>query len=120
MPARAHNRHGRAIFKAPVGRSLAQFLDESAHHGWPSFRDDKVDFRVLPGGEVVTIEGVHLGHNERAARGARAPLCPTATLTDTRLARFLVSRGAAPRRQEPLLHQPRLYVVLLLHLAWPD
>jgi hypothetical protein len=68
--------HGRPIFKAPVGRSLAQFLDESSHHGWPSFRDDEVDWtyvRVLPGGEVVTTEGVHLGHNVRAAHKRRFP-----------------------------------------------
>jgi hypothetical protein len=103
--------HGRPIFKAPVGRSLAQFLEESSHHGWPSFRDDEVDWtyvRVLPGGEVVTTDGVHLGHNVRAARGAGLPTFSSVILTNVV---FLSFSWPAPRRQEPLLHQPRLYVL---------
>jgi hypothetical protein len=35
-------------------------------HGWPSFRDDEVDWdfvRVLPDGETVSMDGTHLGHN---------------------------------------------------------
>eukprot|EP00927_Polykrikos_kofoidii_P032840 TRINITY_DN27855_c0_g1_i1.p1 TRINITY_DN27855_c0_g1~~TRINITY_DN27855_c0_g1_i1.p1 ORF type:complete len:616 (-),score=60.77 TRINITY_DN27855_c0_g1_i1:68-1915(-) len=48
------------------GRKLDAFLSESKVHGWPSFRDDEVNWdrvRILPGGEVVSIDGTHLGHN---------------------------------------------------------
>lgn len=35
-------------------------------HGWPSFRDEEVNWdvvRVLSDGETVSIDGTHLGHN---------------------------------------------------------
>ena len=35
-------------------------------HGWPSFRDDEVNWdyvRVLSDGECVSTAGTHLGHN---------------------------------------------------------
>ena len=54
------------LFRAPVGRSWREFLEESRRHGWPSFRDAEVVteyVRVIPGGEVVTEFGTHLGHN---------------------------------------------------------
>ncbi|KAL7575954.1 hypothetical protein ACA910_000748 [Epithemia clementina (nom. ined.)] len=57
---------GKLLFDAPKGRSWDDFLSESAHHGWPSFRDDEVNWevvRVLPGGETVSVDGTHLGHN---------------------------------------------------------
>jgi len=56
---------GRVLFTAPKGRSLAKFLDESKHHGWPSFRDQEVNWtnvRVLGNGEAVSVHGTHLGH----------------------------------------------------------
>jgi hypothetical protein len=33
---------GKVLFTAPVGRSWQDFLEESRHHGWPSFRDQEV------------------------------------------------------------------------------
>jgi len=57
---------GKPLFVAPRGRSTEQFLNESQAHGWPSYRDAEVDWdnvRVLPNGEVVSVDGTHLGHN---------------------------------------------------------
>merc|ERR1719223_827408 len=58
---------GKALFKAPVNRSVDEFISESKVHGWPSFRDDEVvwsDVRVLKSsGETVSTIGTHLGHN---------------------------------------------------------
>lgn len=33
---------GKLLFTAPIGRTMDQFLAESAAHGWPSFRDPEV------------------------------------------------------------------------------
>lgn len=57
---------GKPLFRAPIGRSWADFIKESKSHGWPSFRDEEVvwdDVRVLPDGEAVSLAGSHLGHN---------------------------------------------------------
>ena len=58
---------GKPLFKAPVNRSVDEFIAESKVHGWPSFRDDEViwsDVRVLKSsGETVSTGGTHLGHN---------------------------------------------------------
>ena len=45
---------------------MEEFIVESEAHGWPSFRDDEVNWknvRILPNGETVSIDGTHLGHN---------------------------------------------------------
>lgn len=45
------------LFRAPVGRSMEEFLLESKRHGWPSFRDSEVvweNIRVVRGNEVVS------------------------------------------------------------------
>ncbi|KAH9262482.1 hypothetical protein BASA82_000453 [Batrachochytrium salamandrivorans] len=45
------------LFRAPVGRSMQEFLLESKQHGWPSFRDGEVvweNIRVVKGNEVVS------------------------------------------------------------------
>jgi hypothetical protein len=66
--------HSRPCFVAPVGRSSDEFLSESLRHGWPSFRADEVSWdyvRVLSDREVVTIDGVHLGHKIDDTSGAR-------------------------------------------------
>merc|ERR1712224_973837 len=42
---------GNELFTAPEGRSFEQFVKESRVHGWPSFRDDEVNWdyvRVCP------------------------------------------------------------------------
>ena len=58
---------GAPLFKAPIGRSVDDFMTESAVHGWPSFRDQEVvwdNTRVLKSsGETVSLGGTHLGHN---------------------------------------------------------
>ena len=62
------------LFQAPVGRSWDQFIQESTEHGWPSFRDQEVitdDTRVLEDGEVVSVDGTHLGHNLPDGKGNR-------------------------------------------------
>ena len=65
---------GKALFTAPVGRTAEEFLKESRNHGWPSFRDEEVNWervRVLPDGETVSIDGTHLGHNLPDRKGNR-------------------------------------------------
>mmetsp|Transcript_44974 Transcript_44974/g.143421 ORF Transcript_44974/g.143421 Transcript_44974/m.143421 type:complete len:315 (+) Transcript_44974:121-1065(+) len=59
---------GRLLFSAPSkpGRSMEDFLKETRKHGWPSFRDPEVCWKsvhALFGGEVVSIDGTHLGHD---------------------------------------------------------
>lgn len=63
----------RPVFRV-TARPLFQFLDESIKHGWPSFRVEDVvweNVRILEDGEVVTIDGLHLGHNIPDAKGPR-------------------------------------------------
>jgi len=65
---------GKPLFYAPRGRSFEAFVRESQSHGWPSFRDDEVDWkyvRVLPDGECVSVDGTHLGHNLPDGSGNR-------------------------------------------------
>eukprot|EP00814_Leptocylindrus_danicus_P014534 CAMPEP_0116007532 /NCGR_PEP_ID=MMETSP0321-20121206/2351_1 /TAXON_ID=163516 /ORGANISM="Leptocylindrus danicus var. danicus, Strain B650" /LENGTH=183 /DNA_ID=CAMNT_0003476237 /DNA_START=134 /DNA_END=685 /DNA_ORIENTATION=- len=65
---------GKPLFVAPRGRSMLDFVKETKSHGWPSFRDSEViwdDVRVLPGGEAVSTDGTHLGHNLPDAMGNR-------------------------------------------------
>merc|ERR1711998_107439 len=66
---------GLPLFKAPVGRSFEDFLEESKFHGWPSFRDDEVvwdNVRVIGfSGETVSLTGTHLGHNLPDSKGNR-------------------------------------------------
>jgi len=57
---------GKLLFTAPKGRSWEQFCAESDSHGWPSFRDEEVNWdyvRCLGNGEAVSVDGTHLGHN---------------------------------------------------------
>lgn len=45
---------------------LNRFVKESQKHGWPSFRDEEVNWdhvRCLRDGECVSETGTHLGHN---------------------------------------------------------
>jgi peptide methionine sulfoxide reductase MsrB len=65
---------GKPLYVAPIGRSMEDFLRESDHHGWPSFRNEEVvweNVRVLPGGEVVSTTGTHLGHDLPDGKGVR-------------------------------------------------
>jgi hypothetical protein len=57
---------GIPLFRAPVGRTFAEWREESEHHGWPSFRSEEMyeeNVIIKPGGEMVSTCGVHLGHN---------------------------------------------------------
>lgn len=65
---------GKHLFTAPIGRDMESFLLESASHGWPSFRDEEVNWenvRCLADGECVSITGTHLGHNIPDGSGNR-------------------------------------------------
>lgn len=65
---------GSPLFTVPRDRSWEDFIEESTKHGWPSFRDSEVDWeyaRVLPGGEMVSVDGTHLGHNLPDSQGNR-------------------------------------------------
>jgi peptide methionine sulfoxide reductase MsrB len=65
---------GNPLFRAPVGRTWAEFRRESIAHGWPSFRDSEVNtshVRLLANGEAVSNEGTHLGHNLPDSKGNR-------------------------------------------------
>ena len=55
---------GKQLFVAPKDRTWEDFFQESKKHGWPSFRDNEVNWeyvRVLPNGETVSVDGTHLG-----------------------------------------------------------
>jgi len=70
----SNTRHPLFHVGGPGGRDWDEFLRESRAHGWPSFRDGDVDWervRVLPNGEVVSIDGTHLGHNLPDKKGNR-------------------------------------------------
>ena len=65
---------GLPLFTAPRGRTWDVFIKESKAHGWPSFRDQEVNWenmRCLKSGESVSIHGTHLGHNLPDAKGNR-------------------------------------------------
>ena len=65
---------GKLLFVAPRNRSWQAFVDESRHHGWPSFRDAEIvteNVRVLRDGETVSVDGTHLGHNLPDGNGNR-------------------------------------------------
>lgn len=65
---------GLPLFNAPIGRSFEDFKKESMSHGWPSFRDEEVNWdhvRVLPDGEAISTAGTHLGHNLPDRKGNR-------------------------------------------------
>lgn len=57
---------GRPLFVAPRGRSAKDFVTRSRNQGWLLFRNEEVvweSVRCLPDGEMVSVDGTHLGHN---------------------------------------------------------
>ena len=65
---------GKLLFTAPHDRSWHEFLEESRRAGWLSFRDEEVNWdlvRVLSDGEVVSVDGTHLGENLPDEHGRR-------------------------------------------------
>ena len=65
---------GKPLFYTPRGRTWESFVRESKIHGWPSFRDEEVNWenvRVLADGECVSVDGTHLGHNLPDGSGNR-------------------------------------------------
>ena len=66
------SKNDKPLFK--INRNIEDWKLESKNHGWPSFRDNEVikgEIGVLPNGEVITKNGVHLGHNIPDTRGNR-------------------------------------------------
>ena len=39
---------GKLLFVAPRGRTMEAFLEESRHHGWPSFREEETIINTTP------------------------------------------------------------------------
>jgi peptide methionine sulfoxide reductase MsrB len=65
---------GKPVFTAPKDRTWDDWIKESSSHGWPSFRDNEVNWdqvRILPNGETVSLDGTHLGHNLPDRKGNR-------------------------------------------------
>ena len=65
---------GMPLFQAPNSRTWRAFWEESQQRGWPTFRDEDVNWenvRCLRGGEVVSLSGTHLGHNLPDQKGNR-------------------------------------------------
>eukprot|EP00548_Thalassiothrix_antarctica_P012245 CAMPEP_0194159698 /NCGR_PEP_ID=MMETSP0152-20130528/77982_1 /TAXON_ID=1049557 /ORGANISM="Thalassiothrix antarctica, Strain L6-D1" /LENGTH=178 /DNA_ID=CAMNT_0038869309 /DNA_START=132 /DNA_END=671 /DNA_ORIENTATION=- len=65
---------GSLLFTAPKGRTFDEFVRESISHGWPSFRDEEVNWdyvRCLKNGEAISLDGTHLGHNLPDFSGSR-------------------------------------------------
>ena len=66
---------GRPVFQAPFSRKDEELYAETKYYGWPSFRDDEVNWdncRVIKEtNELVTIDGVHLGKNKPDSKGNR-------------------------------------------------
>ena len=62
------------LFQISHYRDVKEFKEESDKHGWPSFRDGEViweNVRSLKNGEIVSIDGTHLGHNIPDKKGNR-------------------------------------------------
>lgn len=65
---------GKPLFVAPQGRITEVFCQEVNRMGWPTFRDVEVvweNVRCLPSGEMVSIDGTHLGINKPDKKGNR-------------------------------------------------
>uniref|UniRef100_A0A7S2R6D3 Uncharacterized protein n=1 Tax=Eucampia antarctica TaxID=49252 RepID=A0A7S2R6D3_9STRA len=65
---------GAHLYTAPIGRTMEAYVKESLSHGWPSFRDEEVNWdyvRCLPNGECISTTGTHLGHNLPDGKGNR-------------------------------------------------
>ena len=66
---------GVPLFRAPVGRSRADFFDDTMEHGWPSFRPAEVIKEHVmtnqTSGLVTSSCGTHLGSYLPDARGPR-------------------------------------------------
>lgn len=66
---------GLPLFRAPVGRSLADFKNDTTVNGWPSFRDAEVvvaNVRVdATTGHVYSACGTHVGDYAPDAAGSR-------------------------------------------------
>ena len=107
---------GKPLFRAPIGRTMEEFLSESNVHGWPSFRDQEVvwdNTRVLRDGETVSITGTHLGHNLPVVAASRShasgvvyhavwlPCCCSHVAPTS-------CRACAGSQGQPILHQLNL------------
>ena len=66
---------GVPVFKAPVGRTLAEFEADTKEHGWPSFRTGEVVLGNVQTdnatGHVTSTCGTHLGSYLPDSKGSR-------------------------------------------------
>ena len=65
---------GLPLFRAPVGRTMSAFEEESDRHGWPSFRPAELiseNVVIHLGGRMSSTCGTHLGHNLPDKNGNR-------------------------------------------------
>jgi hypothetical protein len=65
---------GIPLFKAPIGRTFAEWKAESINYGWPSFREQELvkgNVMTLKTGEVVSKCGTHLGSYLPDSKGSR-------------------------------------------------
>ena len=56
---------GKPVFIAPRGRTHDEFIEETQRIGWLSFTEREVvweNVRCMVSGEVVGVNGSHLGH----------------------------------------------------------
>ena len=65
----------RPVIQAPRSRYNEELIAESKKYGWPSFRDDEINWEVVrvvkETNELVTIDGVHLGKMKSDEKGNR-------------------------------------------------
>ena len=66
---------GKPLFMAPKGRTMEEFIAEGKKLGWPSFRDQEVNWdnvrQIKNTMEMVSMTGTHLGHNLKDSKGNR-------------------------------------------------
>jgi hypothetical protein len=56
------------VFQAPVGRSFKDFEEDTAEHGWPSFRGDEIiaeNVEIRDNGDIYSTCGSKLGTMEK-------------------------------------------------------
>lgn len=65
---------GKPVFRAPVNRTMWNFMDESFDNHHLSFRDAEViwdNVREMPNGQLQSKTGTHLGHTTTDQKGKR-------------------------------------------------
>ena len=103
--------------------AFESFVRESKQHGWPSFRDEEVNWdlvRCLPNGECVSVDGTHRAQPPRPQRQQllhqlvsvagnpteASKTCNVEELAATTTQRNGVARVVAPRAGSAHQHSP--------------